>query len=118
MKGHPVRKVSLDAIAREQLEAAGRADSARASTTVVGGHEYVMRQTVIALTAGATLAEHENPGEATLYVIVGRVELAVGDDTWQARTGDLVEIPPARHSVLAIENSAVLLTAVPRGNMA
>jgi quercetin dioxygenase-like cupin family protein len=111
-----VRKVSLDAIAREQLEAAGRAGSARASTTVVGGHEHVMRQTVIALTAGAALAEHENPGEATLYVIVGRVDLQVGNDTWQARTGDLVEIPPARHSVIAIEDSAVLLTAVPRGN--
>jgi quercetin dioxygenase-like cupin family protein len=113
-----VRKVSLDAIAREQLEAAGRAASARASTTVVGGHEHVMRQTVVALTAGAVLAEHENPGEATLYVIVGRVDLQVGEDTWQARTGDLIEIPQARHSLLAVEDSAVLLTAVPRGNIA
>ncbi|MDT4984755.1 MAG: hypothetical protein QOF95_2245 [Pseudonocardiales bacterium] len=118
MKGSEVRKFSLDAIAREQLEAAGRADSARASTTVVGGHEHVMRQTVIALTAGAVLAEHENPGEASIYVIVGRVDLQVGKDSWQARTGDLVEIPPARHSLRAIEDSAVLLTAVPRGNFA
>jgi quercetin dioxygenase-like cupin family protein len=116
MKGSDVRKFSLDAIAREQLEAAARADSARASTTVVGGHEHVMRQTVIALTAGAVLAEHENPGEASIYVIVGRVDLQVGKDSWQARTGDLVEIPPARHSLRAIEDSAVLLTAVPRGN--
>jgi quercetin dioxygenase-like cupin family protein len=113
-----VRKVSLDAIAREQLAAAARAESARASITVVGGHEHAMRQTVIALTAGAVLAEHENPGEASLYVIVGRVDLHVGDETWQARTGDLVEIPPARHSLRAVEDSAVLLTAVPRGNIA
>jgi quercetin dioxygenase-like cupin family protein len=62
------------------------------------------------------LAEHENPGEATLYVISGRVELSVGADSWQGRSGDLVEIPPARHSLLAVENSAVLLTAVPRAH--
>ena len=60
--------------------------------------------------------EHENPGEASLYVITGRVELRAGRDSWQARTGDLVEIPPVRHSLLAIEDSAVLLTAVPRSH--
>lgn len=113
-----MRKVSLDAIAREQLDLARHADSSRASTTVVGGHEYAMRQTVIALVAGAALSEHENPGEATLYVISGRVELHAGGDSWQARTGDLVEIPPARHALHAIEDSAVLLVAVPRARIA
>jgi len=29
---------------------------------VVGGHERVLRQTVIALVKGAALAEHANPG--------------------------------------------------------
>ena len=111
-----MQKTSLDALAREQLEAARRADSSRSATTVVGGHERALRQTVVALTSGAELAEHDNPGEATLYVISGRVELRCGDDSWQARTGDLIEIPPARHSLLAIEDSAVLLTAVPRGH--
>ncbi len=108
------RKTSLDATAREQLEAAHRSDSQRAATTVVGGHEYVMRQTVMALVAGAEMAEHENPGEATLYVISGRVELEADGDTWQARAGDLVEIPPVRHALRAVEDSAVLLTAVPK----
>lgn len=107
------RKTSLDATAREQLEAAGRSEARRASSTVVGGHDHVMRQTVVALLAGAVLAEHENPGEATLYVIRGRVELAAGAESWQARAGDLIEIPPARHSLTAVEDSAVLLTAVP-----
>src|SRR2546429_222497 len=110
-----MQKTSLDAVAREQLEAAGRAAASRASVTVVGGHEHVMRQTVVALTAGADLSEHENPGEATLYVISGRVELRAAGNSWQARTGDLVEIPPSRHSLHALEDSAVLLTAVPRG---
>jgi quercetin dioxygenase-like cupin family protein len=108
------RKVSIEATAREQLSTAKRSDSQRAAATVVGGHEHVMRQTVIALLAGAAMTEHENPGEATLYVISGRVELDCDGDTWQARTGDLIEIPPARHALRAIEDSAVLLTAVPK----
>src|SRR5262245_61347017 len=108
------RKLSLDATARELLDAAGRSTAQRASHTVVGGHEYTMRQTVIALLAGASLTEHENPGEATIYVISGRIEVRAGDESWQARSGDLVEIPPRRHSLHALENSAVLLTAIPR----
>ena len=112
------RKLSLEATAREQLEAARRSDSRRAASTVVGGHERVMRQTVIALVAGASMAEHENPGEATVYVINGRVDLEVGSERWQARTGDLLEIPLARHSLHAVEDSAVLLTAVPNARPA
>lgn len=112
------RKTSLDAVAREQLEAARRTDARRASATVVGGHERVMRQTLVALVAGAELAEHENPGEASLYVVHGRVRLDADGDSWEARTGDLVEIPPKRHSLIALEDSAVLLTAVPRAHAA
>jgi len=108
------RKLSLDATARELLEAAGRSTAQRASRTVVGGHEHAMRQNVLALKAGASLTEHENPGEATVYVIKGRVELSAGDESWQARTGDLIEIPPLRHALRALEDSAILLTAVPR----
>jgi quercetin dioxygenase-like cupin family protein len=107
------QKTSLDAAAREQLEAAHRADSGRSAATVVGGHERILRQTLIALTAGSVLAEHANPGEATVYVISGRVSLRAGDQVWQGRTGDLIEIPHARHLLHADEDSAVLLTAVP-----
>lgn len=108
------RKISLDATAREQLAAAHRSDAHRAATTVIGGHERVMRQTVVALVAGATMAEHENPGEATLIVIDGRVRVDADGEAWEARTGDLLEIPPGRHSLHALEDSAVLLTAVPK----
>jgi quercetin dioxygenase-like cupin family protein len=109
-----MQKLSLDALAREQLDLAQRAPARRASTTVVGGHERALRQTLIALLAGSSLDEHENPGEASLIVLRGRVELSTGSDHWDARVGDLMEIPSARHSLLAHEDSAVLLTAVPR----
>lgn len=109
-----MHKLSLDATARVQLDGAGRSSAGRAATTVIGGHERRLRQTVVALTAGTELAEHENPGEATVYIIVGRLELTADGQTWEARTGDLLEIPPVRHGLRAIEDTAILLTAVPR----
>jgi quercetin dioxygenase-like cupin family protein len=112
-----MQKLSLIAIARDQLAAAARSTAARASTTVFGGHEHALRQTVLALQAGAVLAEHENPGEATLYVLSGRVELTTAADSWQGRQGDLIIIPEAIHGLRALEESAVLLTAVPRAHI-
>ncbi len=112
-----MQKFSIDAIARQQLNAARQSPAARAATTVVGGHEHALRQTILALLADATLAEHNNPGEATLYVLSGRVTLATDGDNWDARTGDMLIIPPARHTVRAVEDSTVLLTAVPRNRV-
>ncbi|MGB9011646.1 MAG: cupin domain-containing protein, partial [Aeromicrobium sp.] len=68
-----------------------------------------MRQTLIAMRAGTTLNEHENPGDATLQVLHGRVTLIVGDVQWNGSPGDLMTIPDARHSLDAVEDSAVLL---------
>src|SRR5665648_214165 len=45
-------KLSLIAQARNEIEAARRAPSGRSAKTVHGGHEKVLRQTVIALCAG------------------------------------------------------------------
>jgi quercetin dioxygenase-like cupin family protein len=104
------RKISLDALAREQLTAAASSRSGRAARTAVGGHEHVLRQTVIALRAGQALAEHENPGEATVHVLRGRVRLVAGTDCWDGRAGDLLIMPPTAHGLEAIEDSAVLLT--------
>lgn len=105
-----MRKLSLDAIAREQLDAARRNSAGRAAHTAVGGHEHVMRQTVIALLQGRSLAEHANPGEATVHVLLGRARLVSGDDTWDGRSGDLLIVPPAPHSLEALEDVVVLLT--------
>jgi quercetin dioxygenase-like cupin family protein len=112
-----MQKMSLDAIAREQLNEARNAHAGRSATTVFGGHEHALRQTVIALVAGSTLADHENPGEATLHVLSGRVDISAGADVWQGRSGDLLIVPDARHGLHALEDSVVLLTAVPRAHL-
>jgi quercetin dioxygenase-like cupin family protein len=105
-----MEKFSLEAIAREQVKRAAAASSGRSAETVYGGHEHALRQTVLALTAGSSLDEHESPGEATVQVLRGRVRLTAGQVAWEGRAGDLLVVPEARHALQAVEDSAVLLT--------
>ena len=109
-----MQKLSLDALARELLGRAGgeKPGDSRVSRTVVGGHEKALRQTVIALAKDAALAEHASPGEATLFVLRGRVTLTAGTESWEGRDGDLLILPDAPHSLTALADSAVLLTVV------
>lgn len=102
--------MSLTALVRQQLKLAEATSSGRSSQTVYGGHQRSLRQTVIALAAGRKMAEHDSPGEATLYVLSGKLNLICGDDTWKGSTGDLLVIPAGRHSVEALEDVAFLLT--------
>jgi quercetin dioxygenase-like cupin family protein len=105
-----MKKFSLTALAREQLDRAATEHSGRSASTVFGGHEQVLRQTVIALREGHTLTDHGNPGEATLQVLAGRVRLTAGGSEWIGRTGDLLVIPDVTHGLDALEDSAILLT--------
>ncbi len=105
-----MEKFSLDAIARTQAKLAGAAPSGRSAETVYGGHEHALRQTVIAMTAGSSLSEHESPGEATLQVLRGRVRLTAGEVAWEGSSGDLLVVPGARHALEAVEDCVVLLT--------
>jgi quercetin dioxygenase-like cupin family protein len=112
-----MQKISLTAMGRERLDEASKASSQRSAATVFGGHERALRQTVLALCAGAALDEHENPGEATVYVLSGRVQLVAGEDRWDGSTGDLLLIPDSLHSLVALQDSVVLLSAVPRAHI-
>ena len=105
-----MEKFSLTALARQQLTLAQAAASGRSSRTVYGGHEHVLRQTVIALAAGQTLDEHENPGEATLHILHGRVRLGAGETSWDGSPSDLLIVPDGRHTLEALEPAVVLLT--------
>ncbi|MCV7106197.1 cupin domain-containing protein [Mycolicibacterium chitae] len=107
-----MQPISLTKVVDEQLEAARTARAGRSAQTVRGGHDHSLRETVIALAGGQQLAEHESPGEATLQVLRGKVRLIAGDDSCECSTGDFVVIPPVRHSLEAVEDSAVLLTVL------
>jgi quercetin dioxygenase-like cupin family protein len=110
-----VNKLSLVAMAREQLEAARRAPNGRSARTVSGGHDHRLRQTLIALVAGQALGDHRNPGEATVQLLHGGVRLHSGDTNWEGRSGDLLVVPPAVHNLEALDDAVVLLTVVMPG---
>ncbi|MGY1914221.1 LuxR family transcriptional regulator [Blastococcus sp. SYSU DS0973] len=104
----------LSVLADELLDRARTEHAGRAGRTLphpVDG----MRQTVIALRAGAELAEHETPGPASLLVVRGAVRLMAGDLTVPLTGSQVTPVPDRRHSLHADEDAVVLLTvAVPR----
>jgi quercetin dioxygenase-like cupin family protein len=79
-----MQKQSLTALVRQHLGTALTAASGRSAHTVYGGHEHLLRQTLIALRVSTSLDEHENAGEATIQVLHGRVTLVAGENHWTA----------------------------------
>jgi quercetin dioxygenase-like cupin family protein len=45
-----------------------------------------------------------------VLILRGRVRLSAADQFWEAVRGDLLIVPDHRHSLEALEDSAVLLT--------
>lgn len=107
-----IKTVNLNAAAERLLGAAREASAKRAAETVYGSRDSVLRQTMLALLAGSELAEHDSPPEATLQVVSGRVQLFGKDRSWELVAGDLMPIPPERHSLAALEDSVFLLTVI------
>lgn len=105
-----MEKVSLSSLVAENLDAARAASSGRSARTVYGGSGRTLRQTVIALRAGARLEEHDSPGDATLQVLRGNVRLLAADDVVHGAAGEVLVIPAARHSLAADDDAVVLLT--------
>ncbi|MCY7413331.1 MAG: cupin domain-containing protein [Salinibacterium sp.] len=103
-------KSSLTALVRHELDHARQASSGRSAKTVYGGNERTLRQTVIALRAGTKLDEHESTGDATFFVLHGRVVLISGENSWSGSPGDLLIVPEGRHALEALEDAAVLFT--------
>ena len=59
---------------------------------------------------GKNSTSTRTPGEATVYVLTGRVRLCAAENAWEGSSGDLLIVPNARHSLEALEASCVLLT--------
>jgi quercetin dioxygenase-like cupin family protein len=102
------RALGLPELADTLLTEARASHSQRAANTILTGAS--MRATVIALTEGAEMGEHEAPPAAILQVLSGQVELVAGTDRWSVVAGQVIAIPPRRHSLLAGTDSVVLLT--------
>lgn len=101
--------IDVHALAGELLQKATGDSAGRAASTLphpVDG----LRQTLIALTDGAVMHEHESPGAASLMVVRGRVRITAGDDGVEVGPHQITPVPDRRHSLRAAEQSVVLLT--------
>ena len=90
-------------VARAHADARGKAAHLVVKTPL-------LRATVIALTAGSGLPEHNSPPAATLQSLRGQAVLRSDIDRWELTTGSLVPIPPERHAVDAVSDCVLLLT--------
>jgi quercetin dioxygenase-like cupin family protein len=100
--------VDLRGVAERLVAEARTDDNGRSSVTAVHGDR--LRTTVIALTAGSGMGEHNSPPAATLQVVAGRVRVYAGERSWEVGHGHLMDVPDERHGVDALEDSVLLLT--------
>ncbi|MBB2910182.1 quercetin dioxygenase-like cupin family protein [Streptosporangium becharense] len=98
------------ALAEEHLALAKGNPHGRSTHTYV--NEGLLRQALIALTAGTALGDHDAPPAASLHVLSGRVRLIDDEKSLELRTGHAAPIPQRRHSLEADEDSVVILTSV------
>lgn len=98
-------------VVNRHVDIAREAANGRSAELVA--HDGVLRQTVVALTSGTRLGEHNSPPAATLLVLKGRVRVEVGSrEQGEFGEGELWVLTHERHSVIAVEDSAFMLTTV------
>ncbi|GAB3237152.1 hypothetical protein GCM10027586_15750 [Kineococcus gypseus] len=107
--------VDLRGLAEVHLETARGSAHGRSAELLV--HDNRLRQTVIALTAGTHLGEHNPPHAGSVHVLSGRVRLTggtggTGGTGVEVGGGELVVITHERQALEALEDSVVLYTAV------
>ena len=106
---------ALGALGERVLAEARSASSGRYAVTIHGGHASSLRQTLIGLSAGHTLEEHENTGEITLHVLQGRARVVAAGTDAELAAGDYAVVPSVWDSFGALEDTVLLLTAVVQG---
>jgi quercetin dioxygenase-like cupin family protein len=106
-----MRMFSLESLGSRELQRAHGAPGGHSTTVVCTGPAGALRLTLVALTAGSWLYEHVDPGEVSLQVLRGRVRIISANTSYNGGSGDVMLIPAARHSLHALTDSVVLLTA-------
>jgi quercetin dioxygenase-like cupin family protein len=108
--------VNLPQAAVDLLQSAHTASAGRAGRTLIPGAGAPLKQSLLALVAGRSLADHESPAAATLQVVSGVVRLTGGGQhDVELHAGDHVAIPPLRHGLDALDDAVVLISVAQGG---
>ena len=97
-------------LVEEHLAQARAASSQRSAATLT--HQGELRQTLIALAAGAALHEHAAPRAATLHVLSGSARLTAGEESVDLPAGAMTDVPHRRHALEALADTVVVLTVL------
>jgi len=101
---------TIPELVERHLWAARIAEHGRSAQLLI--HDGVLRQSIIAVTSGTRLHEHNAPHAASLQVLSGRIALTGQDEVREIVAGELEPITHVRHGIEALEDSVFLLTAV------
>jgi len=72
-------------------------------------HGVKTHMTEFLLEKGKTLPRHSHPHEQTGYLVIGHIQLSIGDETFDAREGDSWNIPGGvEHGAIIMENSIAI----------
>ncbi|WP_299539259.1 cupin [uncultured Streptomyces sp.] len=100
----------LNALAEQHLATARAAPRGRSAHLLLT--QAPLRQTVIAVTAGTELDEHNAPLAASLLVLRGAVRVTSASGNVDIGEGFLHPVPRERHGMVALEDAVVLLTTI------
>ena len=104
----PYRVVDLLAEGERLLARAKESGRGRTVRSVV--RQPGQNMILLGLPAGGGLPDHDAPGPASLLCLSGRVVLGSEGRSWTLPAGSAHAIPPARHDVVAEEDSVCVLT--------
>ncbi|MBO8195045.1 cupin [Streptomyces oryzae] len=100
----------VTALAAEHLALARKDPHGRSAYLFL--HDGPLRQSVIALTEGSSLEEHNTPPASSVHVLQGSIRLTEGTADQDVGAGQIQRVPHLRHGVLALEDTVFILTAV------
>lgn len=69
--------------------------------------------TLFAFDKGESLTEHKSPYEAVVYIAEGEMEIKIGDEIHNVKTGEIIILPPnIMHGLDAVQKAKMLLTMI------
>jgi quercetin dioxygenase-like cupin family protein len=94
------------------VDAALLKKAGRSARTLV--KEGPLRVTLIALTAGGTLAPHHAEGPITVHVLDGAIRFRAGEEAWELSAGDLLSLPGGVEHAVESEKGGEFLVTIAR----